>query len=375
MKIKFKKSNLPYMLISLLFSLILFFNVNSQNVSQVFSSDTNYEKSIDNVPIDVQYDSDKYFVHGFSSTVSVKLNGANRIQLNKEVDSDTRDFTIVADLSNLGPGTHEVKLKTKNLSSSLYAQIEPKTISVTIEKKKTEEYSVSPVLSSTTSNDGLKIGEMSVKPSKVKITTGEDTMKQIDRVVASVDSSKLTTDQDSIEAQVQALNSSGEALAIQSNPQNVVVTFEIETPSKEVSLYPIQEGDLPSNVDSVQIDLNRTTATISGAQSVIDKIDSIGIPVDVSQIQGTVKKFIDVPVSGDFQVDPKTVSAQVAPTFKETQETESSSTNHSSSMVSESSHSTGNDSSSEKSSSTTVESSTTTTTTSVSQEKTVQSTN
>lgn len=331
MRIRFKKGNVPYMLISLVFSLILFFNVNSQNFSRLISSDTNYEESIQNVPITVRYDSDKYFVHGFSSNVSVKLSGANRIQLNKEVDPDTRDFSVVANLKDLTAGTHEVRLKTENLSTSLFATIEPQTISVTIEKKEKKEFDVSPILSSTTSNNGLKVGEMSTQPEKVEITTGENTMKEIDRVVASVDSSKLTSDQESIQAPVQALNANGEALPIQSNPQNVTVNFEIQTPSKEVSLYPIQEGDLPSSVESVKIDLNRTKATITGAQSVIDQIESIGIPVDVSQLQGTVKKFIDIPVSGDYQVNPKTVSAQVTPAFKKSQESESSSTNHSSS--------------------------------------------
>lgn len=335
MRIKFKKSNIPYMLISLLFSLILFFNVNSQNFSKLISSETNYEESIQNVPINVIYDSDAYFVHGFSSNVSVKLSGANRIQLNKEIDPDTRDFSVVADLSKLGAGTHEVRLKTKSLSSSLFATIEPEKISVTIEKKVKKQFDVSPILSSATSNNGLKVGEMSTQPEKVEITTGESTMKEIDRVVASVDSSKLTADQDSIKAPVQALNASGEALAIQSDPQNVTVNFEIQTPSKEVSLYPIQEGDLPSDVESVKIDLNRTKATITGVQSVIDQIDSIGIPVDVSQIQGTVKKFIDVPISGDYQVNPKTVSAQVTPVFKKSQDSETSNTNHSSSSTTE----------------------------------------
>ena len=364
MRIKFKKDNVPYMLISLLFSLILFFNVNSSNFSRLISSDTNYEESIQNVPINVVYDSDDYFVHGFSSNVTVKLSGANRIQLNREIDPDTRNFSVVADLSKLGSGTHEVRLKTKNLSSSLFATIEPETISVTIEKKVKKKFDVSPILSSTTSNNGLKVGELSTQPEKVEITTGETTMKEIDRVVASVDSSKLSSDQESIQAPVQALNASGEVLPIQSDPQNVTVNFEIQTPSKEVSLYPIQEGDLPSSVESVKIDLNRTKATITGVQSVIDQIDSIGIPVDVSQIQGTVKKFIDVPISGNYQVIPKTVR----PVFKKSQDSETSSTNHSSSSTTGAA---GNSSDSSRSS----ETSTDTHVTSSQEESTNQSAN
>ena len=80
--------------------------------------------------------------------------------------------------------------------------------------------------------------------------------------------------------------------------------------------------------------MNRTKVTITGVQSVIDQIDSIGIPVDVSRIQGTVKKFIDVP-SGDYQINPKTVSAQVTPVFKKSQGSETNSTNHSSSSTTE----------------------------------------
>jgi YbbR domain-containing protein len=214
----------------------------------------------------------------------------------------------------------------------------------------------------------LKVGELSTQPEKVEITTGETTMKEIDRVVASVDSSKLSSDQESIQAPVQALNASGEVLPIQSDPQNVTVNFEIQTPSKEVSLYPIQEGDLPSSVESVKIDLNRTKATITGVQSVIDQIDSIGIPVDVSQIQGTVKKFIDVPISGNYQVIPKTVSAQVTPVFKKSQDSETSSTNHSSSSTTGAA---GNSSDSSRSS----ETSTDTHVTSSQEESTNQSAN
>lgn len=364
MMIKFKKGNLPYILISLVFSLILFFNVNSQNVSRLISSEANYEEAIQNVPINVLYDSDAYFVHGFSSNVSVKLSGANRIQLNKEVDPDTRDFSVVADLTKLSAGTHEVRLKTKNLASSVFATIEPETISVTIEKKEKKQFDVSPVLSSTTSSNGLKIGEMSVEPAKVEITTGENTMKEIDRVVASVDTSKLSANQESVQAQIQALNSSGEALPISSNPQNVTVSFEIQTPSKEVALYPIQEGQLPAAVESVKIDLSRTKATITGLQSALDQIDSIGVPVDVSQIQGTVKKLIDIPVSDQYQVNPKTVSAQVTPIFKNTQE--SSNVNHSSSSEKADSSETDSSTETTRSQSSTTESSA---------ESTTQSTN
>ncbi len=40
-----------------------------------------YTNTVVNVPIDIQYDSDQYFISGFSSEVTVFLTGSNRVTL------------------------------------------------------------------------------------------------------------------------------------------------------------------------------------------------------------------------------------------------------------------------------------------------------
>lgn len=315
---RFNKANIPSLLISLLFSLILFFNVNSQNVSHFFSSDTNYEEAIQSVPVTIQYDQKKYFVHGFTNTVAVKLSSANRIQLNKEVDPDTRSFTVVANLDGLSTGTHEVKLQTKNLQNSIVASIEPKTITVTIEKKATKKFELTPVLSTTAGQSNRQIGEMSVEPETVEVTTGAETLKQIDRVIAAVDPTRLSSSEDSIQAQVQALNANGESLPVQVSPQTVTVSFAMQKATKEVDLYPIQQGSVPENIESYKIDLNPSKATISGNKEALSGITSIGIPVDIHQVNETVKKTIDIPVNKNYKVTPATVTAQISPVEKKT---------------------------------------------------------
>ena len=50
-----------------------------------------------------------------------------------ESNADTRNFQVVADLTKLPLGTSEVPL-TVGLSSAVTAEIEPKTVTVTIEK-------------------------------------------------------------------------------------------------------------------------------------------------------------------------------------------------------------------------------------------------
>ncbi|BDQ51096.1 hypothetical protein EfsSVR2281_29070 [Enterococcus faecalis] len=80
-------------LLSLLFALLLFFNANAtgNNPSNSGSSQT-YSETLNNIPVQVQYDKDKYYVSGFEESVNVHLRSANRIQLNMESNADTRNF-------------------------------------------------------------------------------------------------------------------------------------------------------------------------------------------------------------------------------------------------------------------------------------------
>lgn len=55
-----------------------------------------------------------------------------------ESNADTRNFQVVADLTKLPLGTSEVPLTVRGLSSAVTAEIEPKTVTVTIEKRVTK---------------------------------------------------------------------------------------------------------------------------------------------------------------------------------------------------------------------------------------------
>ncbi|MBO1305457.1 hypothetical protein JZO70_04755 [Enterococcus sp. 669A] len=316
MMIKFKKSNLPYLLISLLFSLMLFFNVNSQNVSDFFSSNPTYQEALQNVPVTLEYDSDAYFVHGYDNTVSVRLSSANRIQLDRELDEDTRTFSIVADLTGLDIGTHEVKLKTDSLMSSIHPSIEPQTISVTIEKKTTKTFDVTPVISNGAEENGVQVDSLTSDPSTVEITTGEQTMEQISQVIASVDASQLTGEDDTTRTQILALNANGEALPIQANPQTVTVSFRAEQETKQVALEPKQEGTVPSSVQSYDIELDQTDATIRGINSAIEAIDTIEVPVNISNITEPVSRRVDIPVDDGIEVNPVGTTARIRPILR-----------------------------------------------------------
>ena len=83
----------------------------------------------------MKYDSDKYFISGYSYGAEVYLTSTNRIKLDSEVNNDTRNFKIVADLTHSHPGTVSVNLRVENLPSGVTATVSPDKISVTIGKK------------------------------------------------------------------------------------------------------------------------------------------------------------------------------------------------------------------------------------------------
>lgn len=102
-KIDFLSNKGWLILISFFLALLLFLTatVNTTNKvgTQISGATETYTHTLTNVPIDLKYDNDKYFVSGYSYEAKVYLSSVNRVKLDSEINSDTRQFKVVADLS------------------------------------------------------------------------------------------------------------------------------------------------------------------------------------------------------------------------------------------------------------------------------------
>ncbi len=129
-----------HLALSIFLALLLFFYAtttnykNSESAAQNTESET-YVHTLSNVPIEIEYDTNKYFISGFSSTVAVELRGSNRVLLQRESDESTRTFQVTADLRELSDGTQTVKLQLTNLPAGVSATLAPDAITVKIGKK------------------------------------------------------------------------------------------------------------------------------------------------------------------------------------------------------------------------------------------------
>lgn len=323
---KQRKSNIMYGLLALLFSLVLFFNANGSSLQSSLITPSAYEEKVTDVPIQTIYDSDKYFIQGYQPTVDVKLSSVNRVQLNAEKNDDTRNFRVVADLTGLDVGTHDVLLEIQDMSNSVTGKIESRIFTVTIEKKVTKKFPVEINYSQENLQDGFQLDKIVSEPSEVTVTTGEQTLKDIAKIVADVDALEDATNNQTIQATVYAVDKNGEILQTEINPQTVDVSLQVSVPEKSVSLYAAQKGTPPTGISHFDFLVNPTQAIISGSQELLDTIESIGVPVDVSDVKKTTKKVVTIPTKEGVVATPKQVTVEISPVFTE----ESSSTNSSS---------------------------------------------
>lgn len=325
---KERRTSLLYGFVALLFSIVLYFNANGQTVQSTLSGNESYSQTVSNVPIQLLYDTDKYYIHGYENTATVKLSSANRVQLNAESNADTRTFRVTADLTNVGEGTHEVSLKVRNLSSAVTSRLQPETITVTIEKKVTKTFDVQTVVPSGSTPSGYELDKTNVDPDEVTITTGDKTLSEIHQVVAVVDPSMIKDEGINSEVPVQALNQAGEALSIVADPVQVKVTADAIKPKKSVRLYGIQQGTPGSGVKSYDFKFSELDAVVTGSNEQLALIgDSIPVPIDVSGITHRTTRNIDIPLERGLSISPKSVSVEITPILASSDS--SSSTNRS----------------------------------------------
>lgn len=337
---KEKRTSILYGFVALLFSIVLYFNANGQSVQSTLSGNESYTQTASDVSIQLLYDNDKYYIHGYENTTTVKLSSANRIQLISEANPDTRTFKVTANLADLGEGTHEVPLKIQNLSSAVTAKLQPETITVTIEKKVTKDFDVNVMLPSESTPTGYSLTEATIDPAKVTITTGDKTLKEIHQVVAKVTSSMVTDDGINSNVAVQALNQAGEALSIVSDPVQVNVSADAIKPTKSVRLYGTQQGMPGEGIKSYDFKFSDLDAEITGSRNQLAQIgDSLPVPIDISGITHRTTRTITIPVEEGLSVSPKSIRVEITPVLETTTTSSSSNSRQSSNNSDDSSES------------------------------------
>ncbi|MDY0407130.1 CdaR family protein [Virgibacillus sp. 179-BFC.A HS] len=253
-----------------------------------FFGSSNETKTIDDVPLNVRINSDKYVVSGVPDTVSVTVEGSNS-SVTRAVNQ--QNFEVYVDLTKLKGGEHTVEIETANVPDDLSVFIEPKTIDVVIEEKSTKEFHVTAdFVNQNQLPAGYELGDYELKPNTVTITSSKSIVDKISLVKVFVNIAGLEDSINNREVPVKVYDAQGNELKVNMNPENVVVSAEINHPSKKVPVSVATKGSLPDGYSLKAIQADMDEVEIFGTSDQLSKIDSVKTEeIDLSKVKKSGK--------------------------------------------------------------------------------------
>ncbi|WP_425435101.1 CdaR family protein [Oceanobacillus timonensis] len=285
-------------ILSLAFAVTLYAFVSvseTPNSDATFSSSTNSTEVLDQVPVDIDIDREKYVVSGVPENVQVSLQGT---PANVTPVLLQRNFDVFVDLEGLDEGTHVVELQ-HNITGDVEAFIEPKTVEVTIEERASQEFSVTPdFINQDRMADGYEVADYSIDPETVTITSSREVIEAIGAVKVYVNMEDVDSSIDNRELPVNVYDVQGNELDVGLEPESIQVSVDVNNPSKSVPLSVETTGELEEDLEIDSITPNEEEVEIFSQSDVLEDISEVSTePLDLSDIEesGTVEVPLDLP--------------------------------------------------------------------------------
>lgn len=302
--------------VSLVFAVILYtfvsMSVGTGDQDATFSNQSSNLHTLDDVPVDIKIDEEKFVVSGVPETVTVTLEGVASMLTPTVIQ---QNFNIFVDLRELEPGNHTVELQYENVPEGIDLYIEPKTIDVMIEERATRTF---PVTAELVNRDqmapGHEIVEYSISHEEVEITSSKSIIDQVGLVkvyinVADADQSIINR-----EVPVNVYDVQGNELNVHVEPENIEVSVEVNNPSKEVPVEIPITGDIPEGYAVSDISANVEEVEVFATSDVLEHVDEVMTEeIDISDLEGreTFEVGLELP-DKVYVPDIETVEVEVA---------------------------------------------------------------
>lgn len=259
-------------IVSLVLAILLFIYVTGSKSSDTRQSSQNGQNTALmanktqtlKIPLEVESNSEKYVVTGFPQYVKIKITGPAALVT---TTANTQNFKVYADLTKLGTGKHEVRLKASGLNKELSYTIAPAKIKVNIQSRNTATVPVEVRLSSKTLNGSYRIGTPKAALKKVQITGAKSEVQQVAKVIAYVNVPKNAQSTLHQTVTLQAINESGQTMNVVIMPNTVSVTVPISQTGSDGKDSDSSSATAQSNSDSSAESASASSAKHSSASS------------------------------------------------------------------------------------------------------------
>lgn len=307
--------------VSLLLALAVFFIVDSEGNTTI----DQYAEILYNQPVNATFNEEAYVVEGLPDDVDITLVGQKRhIFLAKQSPSGE----VTVDLTGLKPGQHKVTLKYTQKLSSIDYRLDPSTVTVTIYDKVSETKSLTyDVLHQDNLDTKLNIDNVELDRSEVIVKGAEYKLDEVATVKALVDVDNFPT-QEAGELKLEdvplvAYDTNGKVVDVEIVPKTVTAKVTISSPSKEVPIEIVPDGDLAFGKAIKSLSSNIDSVTIYGNRDALDKIDSLKVNVDVTGLDKNKEYTVTLKKpNGVTEISEKTITVNVAVDDSTTKEIE-----------------------------------------------------
>lgn len=237
-------------------------------------------------PVHATYNEEAYVVEGLPKKVDVTLIG-RKADLYFAKQSPSQDITV--DLSDLKPGMHKVNIKYNQILPSIEYKVNPSVATVMIYPKVSETRTVdTDILNQDSLDSKLVLNSVNLNTDKVVIKGAEHRLKEVSTVKALVDIENLVSQEEGTvelnDIPLKAYDKNGDAVNVEIVPNKVSAEITIDSPSKELPIRVIPNGEISFGYAISEITTNETKVTVYGSESALEKLKYVPVYIDVKDL-------------------------------------------------------------------------------------------
>ncbi len=234
-------------------------------------------KAINNVPVSINANTEVYEISGLPETVTALIVGDVADIALTETQGQ---YKVVADLTGLAEGVHQISLIPTDFSPRLAVSISPSTAIVTIERKTTQRFLLDYDFVNVNKMDlRYVLGTPELEVSEILVRASERTLESIAFVKAFIDVSGVDSSF-AKEVPIVAYNQLGERVDAQVIPSVVRVSVNVSSPNKSVPIVIDPVGLIPNGLAISSIVMDHQAATLYAPESVLSRITRLVLPID-----------------------------------------------------------------------------------------------
>lgn len=296
-------------LVSLVLAVILYTAISFNLGESVLNNPVQSGWKIKSIPVTVIANTEIYEISGIPDSVSASVIGdLSDISLM----NTQKAYSVVADLSGLLEGTHEVTLTPKDFSTRLDVVLSQTTAIVTIKKKISERFSLSyDFVNKDKMNQEYVLGTPVLSDQEVIIRASQDTLDKIGMVKVLIDVSGVSSDFTK-QGTVVAYDQNGVLMNVDILPAKVSVSVGVTSPNKTVPVSVSPIGEIPNGMAIDSVTYDHQTITIYGPDSILGSIDTVMVPIDATTLTADTNLVADIPLpSGITKTSVNIVNMQI----------------------------------------------------------------